>query len=206
MIRIEWDPPTTTDDEIERHLGDHAGLARMDRSRMSRLLCEQLVHGIVTRTIDLFAVTDVLQALEDGSSARRHVEIRPFIHPPLRGLMHAHFTQASFIPQNLLLELSSKKGQKRFDKAFAGMTGRSIEEAANVIAHEATFGMFENRAERGALTGEWIIYAEREGQRFYLALAGHTRNKQEDMLIYDRMLSRCEERFQRLVLDCAEAG
>ena len=64
MPIIEWNPPKLNDQEIEAFLGDNAGLVGVDRSRMSRLLCEQLAFGIKSRTLNSFEVTDVLQTLE----------------------------------------------------------------------------------------------------------------------------------------------
>jgi hypothetical protein len=116
-VESVWNPPAATDEEISAALDQHAGLAFVDRSRMSRLLCEQLTYGIATRTLDSFAVTDVLEALEGHGPRAGHVVPSPFNHPPLRGLLHVHFVQASFIPQNLGNELRRRDGR-------AGRPGR----------------------------------------------------------------------------------
>jgi len=196
MSNIVWNPPKASDSDIERWLGDHAGLAGVDRTRMGRLLCDQLVHGIVTRTLDAFAVTDVLQALEVPGRARCNVERGPFRKPPLRGLMHAHFFQASFIARNLQNELQRKDSLRLFEEAL-GIRGVLDGAALNRVAHAATFGMYENRASRKAITGEWLIYAEHEEQRFYFAVAGHDEG---DENIFSRIMERSEQRF-RDVLD-----
>jgi len=203
MTTINWNPPSRTNAEIEEYLGDHSGLCRVDRSRMSRLMAEQLVHGIITRTLDPFAVTDVLQALEGHHHASAAVDPRPFSHPPLAGLMHVHFFQAVFIAKNVALELSSKKGGRRFEDSIKRTETAPDADSVNKIAHEATIGAFERRAlhnSRG-LTGEWIIYAEHCGQRFYLCVAGH---EEGDQLIYDRMIRRCEDRFRTILVGATQ--
>jgi len=195
MPIIEWNPPRLTDQEIEARLGDNAGLVGVDRTRMSRLLCEQLAFGIASRTLNSFEVTDVLQALE-GHRARGHVEVRPFNHPPLKGLLHAHFLQAAFVPMNLANEMKTKRGKTQIDSVFAD-ANLSDDEKVKLSAHQATVGMFERRSARNALTGEWILYAEHQGQRYYLAIASHI---EDDAVIYKRMMERCEQHFQHIIL------
>lgn len=196
MPIIEWNPPRLTDHEIEAQLGDNSGLVGVDRNRMSRLLCEQLAFGIASRTLNSFEVTDVLQALE-GHSTRGHVEIRPFNRHPLKGLMHAHFLQATFLPKNIANEIKTARGKAQLESVLED-DSLSDDDKAKLIAYKATVEMFESRSSRNALTGEWIIYAEHQGHRYYLALASHT--EKNDMVIYNRMMERCEKHFQDIIL------
>ncbi len=196
MLTITWEPPPATDEQIEEHLGNHAGLALVDRARLSRLLCDQLVYGITTRTLDSYAVTDVIEALEMPDRARVRAEGRPFKNPPLRGLLHAHFVQASFILKNLDNEIRRRSGLARVEEAFESR-GVLDEKTIDRVAHAATFGLYEQRARREALTGEWLIYAHHGGDNFYLAVAAHDEGDQE---IHDRMMSRCEESFCRILI------
>jgi hypothetical protein len=202
MMTVTWEPPPATDEQIEQHLGNHAGLAFVDRSRLSRLLCDQLVYGITTRTLDSFAVTDVLEALEMPDRARRRIEARPFNNPPLGGLLHAHFIQAAFIPKNLEIGLQRRNSLKHVREAFE--SSRLLDQQTiNRIAHAATIGVYEQRARRNALTGEWLIYADHGGDKFYLAVAGHSEG---DHVIYDRIVNRCEESFRKILIAATSQG
>lgn len=182
-----------TDAELERQLGDFTGLVGVDMTRVSRLLQEQLAYGIATRTMHSFAVTDVLQALE--GHRKRCLNIRAFRRPPLKGLLHAHFVQPSYIPKNLANELRMSDG---LDALVGAMKQGTIpEEKLSLAMHAATMTNFEKRAARNALTGEWIVYAKRKGRRYYLSLAAHDEG---DKIIYQRILDRCLEPFRGILL------
>ncbi len=194
MPKIDWDPPKITDQEIKAFLGDSSGLVGVERNRMSRFLCEQLVFGIKSRTLDSFGVTDVLQALE-GHRTRGHVEVRPFNHPPLKGLLHAHFQQAAFIPTNLKNEIKNRRGKKLIEGVFKDKK-LTDEERLKLASHQATVGLYKSRAKNNALTGEWIIYAEYQGKNYYFCIASHLEG---DAIIYSRMMKRCEPNFQQIL-------
>jgi hypothetical protein len=201
MLTVTWDPPRATHEQIEEHVGNHTGLAFVDRARarLSRLLCDQLVHGIITRTLDSFRVTDVIQALEMPDRARGRVKVRPFNHPPLRGLLHAHFVQASFIAKNLELELRRPDSLILVREAF-GSSDVLDEQTIARWADAMTFGLYGKRACLDAMTGEWLIYANHGGYNFYLAVARHSRNPEEDRVIYDRIMDRCEDSFRKILI------
>lgn len=196
-----WHPPHATEEEISGALDDNAGMAGVDRARLSRLLCEQLAFAISTRALDSFAVTAVLQALEGHGPQAGRVQPRRFSYPPLHGLMHVHFVEASFIPHNLRVELDQPSTRSRIQRVVH-QAGADLphDEAMALLAHELTAGSYEQRAARDALTGEWIIYAEHEGQKLYLGLARHSRDRAGDQAIYDLLLARCEGRFREAVL------
>jgi hypothetical protein len=205
MVTVTWEPPRATHEQIEEHVGDHTGLAFVDRARLSRLLCDQLVYGITTRTLDSFAVTDAIQALEMPDRARRRVDERPFKNPPLRGLLHTHFVQASFIVKNLELELRRPDSLILVREAF-GSSDVLDEQTIDRWADAMTFGLYGKRAHRDAMTGEWLIYANHGGYKFYLAVARHSRNSEEDRVIYDRIMDRCEESFRKIVIAATSQG
>lgn len=195
MARVDtfWNPPRATDEQLEAALGDNAGFALLDRTRMSRLLCEQLAFGISTRTLNSFAVTDVLEALEGHGPRAGQVLQRPFRRPPLRGLLHAHFVQASFIAHNLANEIQ-RRGAWSVHKHLNSAPSEALEgDVVKHVAHEATIGLYAQRSSRDALTGEWIIYAEHQGQRLYFGLAEHAT---DDEAIHSQLVERCEERFR----------
>lgn len=192
-----WDPPRASDEEV-RQLFDTPGFARVDAKRLSGLLVDQLVYAIRTRSLYSFAVTDVLQALEIPSRGRR-VEERPFRRSPLRGLWHAHFFQAAFVPKNLSNEFQRREEPGIIDAVLENATELD-EMTVKRLAHETTVGAFERRAARNALTGEWIVYAQDGDDRLYLSLARH---EEGDQVIFDRMMSRCEGRFKDALISAA---
>jgi hypothetical protein len=196
-----WNPPTATDEQISAVLNDNAGMAGVDRARLSRLLCEQLAFAISMRALDSFAVTVVLQALEGHGPQAGRVQPRPFRRAPLRGLLHVHFVDASFIAHNLRIELEQPATRSRIQRVVH-QAGSDLphDEAMTLLAHELTTGSYEQRAARDALTGEWIIYAEHEGQKLYLGLARHSRDRVGDQAIYELLLERCDGHFREAVL------
>jgi|GEM_PF-7021232 len=44
------------------------------------------------------------------------------------------------------------------------------EDDAKLIAHDVVHGNYMRRSDANQLTGEWIIYAQHEGQNYYLVL------------------------------------
>jgi len=47
------------------------------------------------------------------------------------------------------------------------------EDDAKLIAHDVVHGNYMRRSDANQLTGEWIIYAQHEGQNYYLCLGEH---------------------------------
>jgi hypothetical protein len=113
---------------------------------------------------------DVLRsvvALEQGNPILRD---EPFRRKPLKGLRHAHWFSARFIPQNIANELGS---DGMMNAAIAFFPNGVVEaDAIPGFVNAVTREPFEQRAARGAVTGEWIIYAAEE-QNYYLCCCGH---------------------------------
>lgn len=72
------------------------------------------------------------------------------------------------------------------------------DEAMALLAHELTTESYEQRAARDALTGERIIDAEHEGQKLYLGLARHSRDRVGDQAIYELLFD--DGHFREAVL------
>ncbi len=58
-------------------------------------------------------------------------------------------------------------------------------------------GLYAERSRGQRLTGEWIIYAQHEGQKYYLCLA---RFDEEDDAVFDRIKNGCVDEFPFLHL------
>jgi hypothetical protein len=66
-------------------------------------------------TLDIFCIFETIKELsgEMPICRGRTKEAKPFRRPPLIGLWHKHFFQASFMPENLLLEFSKGENSKQ---------------------------------------------------------------------------------------------
>jgi hypothetical protein len=102
-----------------------------------------------------------------------------FKHAPLKGLWHKHYLEDGMpsFARNL------RKGIERFGIPFveqqvaqakaSGQEKYLSEQDCARIAHDAVVGNWERLVHASALTGEWIVYAEWQGQNYYLCLGTH---------------------------------
>lgn len=209
LMRLRvWNPPRATD-AAWKEVFDYSGFNGVDCTRLSQLFRDQLVYGFKHRALHLGVLTAKLKALEDPRGKRGHLEIRTFERRPLAGLMHAHFTQPQDIPTNLINELT-EDGADAFEAVVRQAWTLNPEDAAKMIAHAATVEAFEARAARtrevnkdeGVLTGEWVVYGDHDGQRFYFCIGRHRDSK----VLYQRVLDRCEPRFQDALVALTKGG
>lgn len=131
--------------------------------------------------IDVHQVYDQIGRLENSPSARaaRTKEPSEFRRLPLKGLWHAHWFEARFIPGNLQNEIQ-RDGLGRIIQSLELRHGKDIwegklleREDIAAIVHEMVFGSLERRSQREWLTGEWIVFAKSNGRNIYLALGAH---------------------------------
>jgi len=61
---------------------------------------------------------------------------------------------------------------------------------------------FQLRVETGKLTGEWIVYLNRESKNYYLCCTTHDAG---DQAIYDRIMKHCPRDFPELTSWLKEA-
>ncbi|WP_297369420.1 hypothetical protein [Acidocella sp.] len=131
----------------------------------------ELTYDFVISQQYLFQVLDEISGLESGIP---HIGTKapiPFKHPPLRGLYHKHFFTPAFMGVNLLNEM---KRQNTVGNLLAPHVGKVFDEAiAKSLCRELVVGNFEKRSQRGALTGEWIIFDQINGANYYLTLSTH---------------------------------
>lgn len=102
-----------------------------------------------------------------------------FTGPVLGGLWHKHYFAdgVGAIIKNLI------NGMNRTGLPWIEERARQVtesgeehyltEEDADRIAHDAVIGNWERRSAGCQFTGEWIIYAQHQGQNYYLCLANH---------------------------------
>ncbi|HIF5880535.1 TPA: hypothetical protein ACX3FY_004703 [Vibrio parahaemolyticus] len=158
----------------------------LDLSRISSVLIAQIWNHELSRSLNVHSIGDELKRIERGSSKK----VGMFKHLPLKGLYKAHFFDARFIHGNINAEFGFEYGgNKKLDKVISQAFEQSKsayinDEMAMFLAHELTVKTIENRAQKGNLSGEWIVYQIHEGQNYYLALGRH---KESDQDIYDRV-------------------
>jgi len=160
-------------DDLAR-LKSHAAAERPYAQRLSTGLAIRL---LTTAQNDAPYVLAAIDALE-GLRAERNVKpASQFRRPPLFPLWHRHF----FAPRHMIRNIGERwgiaRGQGNSDldqmiERVANDHGDDPDLWQGVLAHHFANGYVE-RSQAGRLTGDWIIFAEHEGQRYYLDLATH---------------------------------
>jgi hypothetical protein len=106
---------------------------------------------------------------------------------PLSGLYKKHFFQASFLPDNILLEIGRKRGggglgiiYRKLNEHYGqgNYSGKTIDETDVQLMAEAVFDSIERRAARGGMTGEHLIYAKVPAGNIYLYASFHGEDAQ----------------------------
>lgn len=177
-------------DDMTAELDDFAsviGLKNAAHGRYSLLLVLALYGGSQSGQLNPAKVVHEIRALEGIESPS---QLKPPIqnrHPPLKGLWHKHYLQDGL--RSLALNL--QKGLKRFGMASLDQSIREAEAAGEVryfteadiwqLSNDVTHGNFERLADSAALTGEWLIFAEYEGKKYYLCLGTHDVTTHENL-------------------------
>ncbi|MBX3618629.1 MAG: hypothetical protein KF891_01355 [Rhizobacter sp.] len=160
-------------------LADIAGLERNVPGRYSVLLLMGLWAGLQCGQLNLEKVRIEIEALE----GLRQSSLKPpsqFKHPPLQGLWHKHYLQSGLAPiaRNLrkgLGRYGMPHVERKVAEALASGEERFFsDQDLALIAHDVAIGNWERLVRDSALTGEWLIFAEREGTNYYLCLGRHT--------------------------------
>ncbi|WP_217970258.1 hypothetical protein, partial [Vibrio metoecus] len=158
----------------------------LDLSRVSTVLIAQILQMESNRTINVHSIGDELKRIESGRSKR----VGTFKHLPLKGLSKAHFFDALFILANIKAEFGFENGgNKRLNKIITeafqrNESGYLDEKMEMFLAHETTIGALDKRSLENRLTGEWIVFKEYQGVKYYLSVASHT---EDDSDIFKRV-------------------
>lgn len=184
------------------HFADFFGLTKAAPSRVSHLLmfelyCHAFMPGAAGITPKVIAEIGSLEGLRPIQGTRGAEQFR---HLPLRGLWKTHYLRdgAEAVPMNIKLEMER---QDKALNAFIGSVLRSYPEEPTIeqkmemsqrIAHKVAHDLYLERKARGALTGEWIIFARHEGRNHYLTLARHS---EDDGVIHRRIVDACLPQF-----------
>jgi hypothetical protein len=188
-----------TEEEVTEFANAHVGFCSLDLSYISQFFLIQLASISKYGTYNSFSVTDVIQELE-GVGRGCSPKVGQFKHPPLKGFWKAHFFDARFIPRNLINYLGLEfENSPKFNALCTRVVAEEEKSSSKVgwqgrLVHEMTIGAFEERASKGGLTGEWIVFSKHNGQNYYLCISRHT-NGEGDQHLYDFLYTLCQHEF-----------
>ena len=175
--------------------------------RMSQCLALRLQYLSSRRLINKFSVLDEIALLEKIPTSRSTgtKASEKFRGTILGRFWHKHYFDASHLPQNLLNkwfgDYAEKKGllkTKLHEVLMVDEDDTDIQRywmaMANRISHALVYEGFKARKNRGALTGEWLIYYEHAGLNYYLDLADH-RELDDQQKLFERLMAECGWEF-----------
>ncbi|HDR9102529.1 TPA: hypothetical protein QDB15_005676 [Burkholderia vietnamiensis] len=168
-----------------RSFAEHLDLDGRVPGRYSLLLFFDLYLLMKSGRGNPFTVLEEIDALEGRGRPSQHKPPIQNKHQPLKNLWHKHYQQSDLASMALNVKRAlSKYGipfvQHKIDEAAAAGEERYIAiEHVNDIANDAISGNLGRLRQEQALTGEWLMFAEYQGQRFYLCLATHHKNTHE---------------------------
>lgn len=154
------------------------GLNTAAPGRYSTLLALQLLGGALSGHQNPAKIIREIEELEAGKPSRLKPPIQNR-HPPLKGLWHKHYMQDGLasMAQNI------QKGLTWFKSPLFKQMIRDAEDAGEerfiephhvpALVEDIVSGNWQRLAERQALSGEWIVFAQHEGQNYYLTIATH---------------------------------
>lgn len=165
------------------------GYFQVGSAELSDLLLAQLSSSLKYRTLNTFAITDLISRLEEGKSEGRTKAEEPFKGEALKGLWKAHFFDSRFIARNLLnyWKLDSPKSGKfgqllqrvmleeQRQPSEGGWPGR--------LSHAFVIDAYKTKANKRALTGEWLVFGKHNNRNYYLCIAEHTNSCEEDAIL-----------------------
>jgi len=153
------------------------GLDRIAPGRYSSLFIVNLYLLDKVNGISPEQVIAEIKHLEGLAPSQQTKEASEFKGPILKGLWHKHFLPAlpSVFAHNIINHLG-RRGLKDlvtevFDPTKSSVVTRGmIEELSSRLVE----GSMIDRASKGKLTGEWIIFAKENQENYYLCIAPHT--------------------------------
>lgn len=175
--------------------------------RMSQCLALRLQYYSSLRTLNKSSVLDEIALLEKTSTSRPTgtKAAEKFRGPILGRFWHKHYFDAKHLPQNILNkwfgDYAVKQGllkMKLHEVLMVDEDDTDMEKyweaKANHVSHALVYGGIEARRDRGALTGEWIVYYEHAGLNYYLDLADH-KELDDQQKLFNRLRDECAWEF-----------
>lgn len=212
----QFDKIEVTQVEIDDAIKDIKGrlAVKLKLGRISNVLLLQLARhklnlyekfGSEIHAYHFQTILDVIESIEKGLPGN----IRPFKGSLLGRLKHAHHNSSTFISQNLCNHWRSKVGNRDeiqyqneiLEQIYNKISREFSPELANkrtlsiLLMQLLTESKFRKQRKQ---TGEWIVFAQKEGINYYLSLATHKEAEEfTDEVIYNRLIP-CLSEFPEL--------
>lgn len=186
------------------------GLESVAPGRYSMLLVLALFGGFKSGHLNPAKVIHEIRSLE---GIGKPSQLKPPIqnkYPPLKGLWHKHYLEDGLSA----LAINVKKGIDKYGMPLFEQRTREAQEAGeeryvskddvNALVDDVVQGNLSRLASAGALTGEWIVYAQYEGANYYLCLGTHDTSEHDNLRMQIDAL--CCQEFPFLAMLLANAG
>lgn len=178
---------------VLKEFSESIGMNHCIEGRYSWLFAIDLFMYGEMRVINPLQVMDEVKSLENSDSRSRTKPETQFRKPPLKGLWHKHYPSARFIAQNIKNHLSGNKLTELVKQTLEGKdTYDDALQIAYELSHKVVSQSYDERAQSGKLTGEWIIFAKHNNENYYLSMATHDMG---DELAHERIKTICYPQF-----------
>lgn len=163
--------------------------------RICWLLLADMSINLDVNGISPFSISDQIRHLESEAGRGSHMKkATQFMRPPLYPLWHQHYFSAHFLARNIYEEFKrGGSGEKIIKEIFDPQKSDVVtQEMISELSHRTTVELFERRANENRSTGEWLVFAEYGGEKYYLCMATHAT---PDQTIYEKLKLVCRMQF-----------
>lgn len=172
---------------------DGFGLKNSYKARVSELLLLDLFVYTTESGVSPHDVIEEIENLEKGDGNTETKLATEFRRPPLAGLWHKHYFSAHFLVPNIQNALKGGNLEDLISEIMDPAKSSIItKEMISEFAHRVTHEPVAERANSNKLTGEWIVFAKKDGKNFYLCLNTHNAGDQQ---VADRIKDHCLREF-----------
>lgn len=180
--------PFEMDDTDLTKFASNLGLDVIAPGRYTNLFVFKLYLFIEFEDIECDFILEEIKALEGLSNmAPATKPPTKFTREPLKGLWHQHFFASRFAEKNIAAHMTSKRVSETVDRICVPSEPILTPKMLDDLAAALTTGAFLEREDNCKLTGEWIVFAEHGGQKYYLTLAPHPEGKEGDQRLFDEI-------------------
>ncbi|MBQ4837095.1 hypothetical protein [Pseudoalteromonas luteoviolacea] len=144
--------------------------------------------------IEPYMIVDAIKELEGCTEVNLIKKETQFKRKPLKGLWHKHYFSARFLMKNIVVHHGQSGIKRLIAKHWDGKSEISDEQLSNII-DDFGINAFQERSNKGNLTGEWIVFAKYNDENYYLSLGEHSGC---DRKLYEMIVSTCTPQFKFL--------